>query len=302
MNSQEELIKQVRLGGSFRTEFLVKILRILANLVSLKHDYFNKPIGDYCYLTICGKDSFFMLRNSIYSFLKNSDTLPNKVVIISDGTWDLKSGEKYFKDFKVSFVFENWEQSAKYHTELKRANLYTWACKQIWGKKMAAILKYSEFSLVLFADSDVLWYSNIISQQDFKKENILKISKDNSYNYDHELIGQMNAFYLYDLPPVNCGVILIKGNMFDLSKTISEAVDIQSKKSGNFSEQTVFAIMLNEFGELWSDAEIMVSLDDILSPILKVSNYTSDLKARHYVWKLKWLYWRDVLTKKFIRH
>ena len=107
----------------------------------------------------------------------------------------------------------------------------------------------------------------------------------------------MNADFLYQSPPVNCGIVLIIGDMFALSKTISQAITIESQTPGSFSEQTLLALIVQEFGEVWPEEEITTTIADILSPIFKISQYPPTLKARHYVWNLKWLYWRDVITK-----
>jgi len=107
----------------------------------------------------------------------------------------------------------------------------------------------------------------------------------------------MNADFLYLLPPVNWGIELIKGYMFALSKNISQAITIDLKIPGSFSEQTLLAFIVQEFGEVWPEEEITTTIADILSPIFKISKYPPALKSRHYVWNLKWLYWRDVITK-----
>jgi hypothetical protein len=263
----------------------------------LKHDYHKKPSGSFCYLTICNKESISMVRVSLYSFLKHNNKKPEKVIIISDGSWDPVKGKTFFSDFKIPFVFENWDVSADYHLKRNRNSLYNWAEKQIWGKKFSAITQYAESSLVIFSDPDVLWYKNLIPEEDFAKESILKISMDNSHNYDTELIKKMQAEYLFDLPPVNCGIVLIKGDLYKLSAKMHEAVDLEADNPGKFSEQTIFALLISEFGQLWSSNEITAGISDIFSPLFKISNYSEELVARHYVWKLKWLYWRDFLTK-----
>ncbi len=297
MISQHGIIADVQKRGGFRGNYITKIFRKVAGLMPLKHNYIDKPSADFIYLTICGANSLDMVKTSLYSFLKNSDVKPSKVVIVSDGTWDFKMGKKIFSDFKVPLSFESWTMAAEYYKQKNNEDLYTWAHKQIWGKKIAAILKHAESSLVLFSDSDVLWYKNPITVNDYSKGYVLKISQDNSHNYDSELIKEMNADFLYQSPPVNCGIVLIKGDMFALSKTISQAITIESKTPGSFSEQTLLALIVQEFGEVWPEEEITTTIADILSPIFKISQYPPTLKARHYVWNLKWLYWRDVITK-----
>jgi hypothetical protein len=298
MISQEALYMEVKKSTSFRFGKLVKILTLFSRMVKFNKAYSGKSTGDYFYLTICNRESIFMVKVSLHSFLKHTDKLPTKVIIISDGSWDAKDGERLFADFSLPFIFESWETNANYHNKHNRPELFNWANKQIWGKKLAAILQYAESSLVLFSDPDVLWYKNIVSPEYYNKSTFLKVSIDNSHNYDDELITNMKAGHLYDLPPVNCGVLLIKGDMFQLSRQIIPAIKKEAENPGKFSEQTIIAMMVNEFGELWTEEEVTATIDDILSPVLKRSQYSSKLIARHYLWRLKWLYWRDFLFYK----
>ncbi len=299
-NPHAELISKVRSYGSrsFRFNYFVRLLEKAASFVSINHQaYENKPVKNFSLLYICNEASFPMVKASIYSFLKNSVTLPKQVVIVSDGSWPSEVGKKYFSSFKIAFVFDDWKNCASYYRDKGHQDLYTWASKQIWGKKMAAILKHAESTLVLFSDPDILWYGNPIADADFDKATVLKLSVDNSHNYDTGLIEKMSASYLYQQQPVNCGVVLIKGDMFTTSRLMAPAITHEAVQHGNFSEQTIFAMMVSEFGEVWPETVITAAIDDILSPLFKKSKYPDSLKARHYVWRLKWLYWKDVLTK-----
>ena len=171
------------------------------------------------------------------------------------------------------------------------------------GKKMSAILMHAEDSLVLFSDPDVLWYKSPIHSKFLENDLILKISKDNSHNYDTELINKLDLHYLYNLPPINCGVILAKGNLYrDSSEIIKKSIKHESLNPGKFAEQTIFALMIKEIGQIWENEEITANIDDVLSPIFKRSSYTKELIARHYVWKLSWMFWRDIILKpKIVR-
>jgi len=299
MISQNDFIKKVQKRAMQRQKLLSILFKITGDLFYTKEIKINyqKPKGNFVFLTICNRKSFPMVKYSILSFLKNSNLHPREIVIISDGTWEKNDEKNFFSFLKIPILIEDWTKSAFYHRDKGRETLYQYACKQIWGKKFAAILRYSEQQLTLFSDPDVLWYGSPINETMHLENTYLKLSIDNSHNYDTELIKTMSADYLYDKNPINCGIVLIKGDMFSFSKTIEIALNKESENPGNFSEQTIFALLSSEFGELvWTKNEINAEIDDILSPVLKKSNYSNALIARHYLWSLKWLYWRDVLT------
>lgn len=297
MISQKTFLEKVEKNAALRDKYHRRIIFYLTKIKRFRHNLYKKKVeGDFIFLTICNLKAFPMVRASIYSFLKNSDLIPKKVVIISDGSWSVDVGINHFSDFKIQFEFETWESCAEYFRNKNEEYLYKWAEQQIWGKKMAAILKYAETTMVLFSDPDVLWYGNPVKREYLKNDFYLKLSLDNSHNYDKELIQKMDAEYLYSLPPINCGIVLIKGDMFIKSNILSRSIEIESEKPGDFSEQTIFALMENEFGSVFSENEVSATISDILSPVWKKSRYNNQLKARHYVWNLKWILWRDFLT------
>lgn len=295
MISKKDFIASVIDKADRRNNYLPRILKFI---VKLKRTKFNisKETADFTYITICRKDAFDMVRYSLHSFYRHCDYIPKKIVIVSDGSWIEKEGISYFSKYNLNISYDTWENCAVHHRNAGRFHLYEWATKHIWGKKMASILKYSENGATLFADPDVLWFKSPFDNEILKKNCILKTSIDNSHNYDEVLIDKLKLSFLYDLPPVNCGIVLAKGNLYDISSNgIREAIEAEAQTPGKFAEQTIFALMVNEFGDKWTEDEISASIDDILSPVFVRSHYSSALIARHYVWSMRWLYWKDIL-------
>lgn len=254
---------------------------------------------NFTYLTITNRASFSMIETSLSTYFKRCTIFPSEIVIVSDGSWSLDVGVEYFSKYNLNFKFEDWSDCAEYHKRQGRDTLVQWAEKHIWGKKMCAIMKYSEKQATLFADPDVLWYNTPLSIEDIERDFILKSSIDNSHNYDQDLIQELNLHDLYRVPPINCGVVLAKGNLLEQSSNIIEkSLFKQANNPGKFAEQTIIAIMVHEFGETWSEKEITASIDDIISPIFDISNYSTTLIARHYVWAMTWMYWRDAFFVK----
>lgn len=297
MISKADFLRKVMSRAICRNRYWGNLFRIFWNLKFSKTDVTAKSCKEFYFLTICNRKSFAMTRASVYSFLRKAPYVPEKIVIVSDGSWDKEEGEKYFLSFfrGVDFVFDDWSQCSDYFQK-KDYNLSIWAEKQIWGKKMAAILKYAEHKLVLFSDPDVLWYNTPIVETDFKEDFLLKLSVDNSHNYDTALVGYLKAEYLYDRIPVNCGVVLVKGDLYAKSPVLKEATRFEAGQPGNFAEQTVFALLQKEFGELWPEEVITAKIDDVLQAVFKKNDYPQCLIARHYLFFLKWIYWKDLLT------
>lgn len=233
-----------------------------------------------------------MVAASIYSLYRNSDLLPNNIVIVSDGTWEPIFGVRYFqkKGIKVQCIM--WKQCADYYKE-SLPELATWAQKHIWGKKMASILYISETNHTLFADPDVLWYNTPLYKNEWDST-IFKISIDNCHSYDSEYIKSTNAAYLYDTKdPINCGVIYLYGGFKLLNNQAINCIRYQAKHCGDFAEQTVFAFMDLQYGNRWTREEIISSIDDVIQPFFSKTILYPNTIARHYLYRLKWIYWTE---------
>ncbi len=302
MENQSAFIEQIKKRAKFRNKIHARIFSLLAKFKSTTiNKNLDKTVGDFVLITICNKASFKMFLYSLNSLYSNSTILPKKVVIVSDGSWDTSDGRRFFDKYIPNIEFASWENCALHFKKKGYTNLYEWAEKQIWGKKMVSILKYAEDDLTLFTDPDILWY-NTLREFDIKGEQYLKVSKDNSHNYDKNVIETLKLDYLYKSDPINCGLVLAKGELLNkCSDIIKHAINFESINPGSFSEQTIIALMVNEFGSTWDTNEVSASISDIVSSPFKRSIYNVELFARHYVWFMSWMFWKDILLNPKIK-
>lgn len=297
MISQEKFIKEVS-GKKEKVQFrVVQILRLLNQCFPVSLSYDKSKEQDYTYLTICRKSDFDMVSASLYSLFRNSSRIPNKIVIVSDGTWNPTYGVEYFAKRGVTIECVNWDICASYYKNSCPA-LTKWAQNHIWGKKMAAILYYSENQKVLFSDPDILWYNTPLTYEELNSLKF-KVSIDNSHNYDDEFIKKMNFEELYKTSePINCGAVYIHGGLKLLSSEALDCIKYEGEHFGKFAEQTVFAIMDLQYNSRWSMHEITSEISDLLNPCYSRTIKYDGMIARHYLWRLKWIYWKDYLTMR----
>lgn len=275
----------------------IRLSRLLNRFFPVKFPSAGGNKCDYLYLTICRHEDFDMVIASVYTLYKNSQLCPNKVVVVSDGSWDLNTGLEYFRKFNIDIDVCDWRTCADYYKESFQA-LRKWAYRQIWGKKMAAILYYSEHNKVLFSDPDVLWYNSPMSEAELKKSK-LKLSIDNSHNYDDEFIRTFSLAKLYDREePINCGVVFISGGISLLPKEAYDCIEYESEHCGRFAEQTVFAIMDLYYDNRWTMQQISSEIGDLLQPFNSKTIFYNGMIARHYLWRLKWIYWKDFFIQR----
>lgn len=294
MISQDAFIKKVSNKKQNRQKCIVKILRFFNKYIPSKLNLDFSKTADYVYLTICRAADFDMVFASIYSLYKNSDLQPSKIVIVSDGSWEPNKGVIYFRNRGVDVEAISWVFCAAYYHE-SCSQLEKWANGHIWGKKMVAILYYSEFHKVLFSDPDILWYGTPLVKKELETCK-LKLSIDNSHNYDSDCISFLHLDYLYERSePINCGALFINGGLSLLTKEALSCITYESVHCGKFAEQTVFALLDVNFDNRWSMNEITSEISDMIQPFFSTTIHYEKMIARHYLWRLKWIYWKDYL-------
>lgn len=300
MIDNSDFIRFVSGKRAWRQRNYVRACRVLTRVFPCRVPVNGKRVGEYTYLTICKKVALDMVEASLFSLYRNSEVVPSRVVIVSDGSWEPEYGVHYFRKRGLEVECLTWNQCADFY----RSNvpeLTMWAEKQIWGKKMAAILYLSETDKVLFSDPDVLWYGSPLKDEEWGTINF-KISVDCCHSYDPHFIKATGSNYLYDTQdPINCGVVFIHGGLKMLNDKALECIRYQSEHCGNFAEQTVFAIMDTDYNSRWSREEVISSIDDVVQPLFSKTIMYPNTVARHCLWRLKWIYWTEYFKMRLFK-
>lgn len=300
MTKEELIVQKVKEKGSLKFRLYAKFLRFFVAPLFRKKIIVDKSRQvDYTYITICRQNDFDMVYASLYSLYRNATTVPNEVIVVSDGSWDPEVGVAYFekKGFDINAI--SWKECANYYRVLC-PKLKEWAENQIWGKKMAAILYLSENRKVLFSDPDILWYGTPLSFKDL--ENLsYKVSVDNATSYDQSCIKTLNLNVLNQRTPINCGAVYFYGGLKNLNDEALACIEYEAENYGPFAEQTVFAALDLKYESRWTMQEITSEVDDLfyIFSFKKIIRYPNMI-ARHYLFFLKWIYWKECIRMFFI--
>ncbi len=301
MISQNDFIESLKGKNRLKEKYYVKSLRKICDIIPISFPYEKKQIKEFVFLSICRKEDFDMFKFSLYTFYKHSSYLPSKVILVSDGSWEPDEAKDYFPKSRLPLEPVKWDECSSYYNT-KCPSLTSWAEKHIWGKKMAAILYFSEKYKVLFSDPDVLWFNTPLNEEEINNSKF-KVTIDNSHNYDDDCIKELGYDYLYKTSePINCGVVFIHGGLGLLSDEALKCIEYEGTHAGPFAEQTVFALMDRQYDNRWSMQQITSEISDIpnilsFRPIIHYKN----MVARHYLWRLKWIYWRTVFKEIVFR-
>lgn len=256
---------------------------------------FNKPELPLVLLTMCGEKHLPLLQQCLYSLCISWNELP-KLCLVSDGTISLEKLAKSVTWYPCQKKVLHWRDCVTYHRELKREHLAQFAENNVIGRKLAAIVYAGEQNLTLWCDTDILWFQQLpeaTSAFNSSEDLILKVSKDFQPAYDNRLID-FDLQHLKNPPFVNTGLVLIRGSLMKVCK-ISDLLELASKKSNHFTEQTILAeAVCQTSSSYWSIEQIVCFVDDNLS--LAPTYIERNWIARHYVGPVRHLFWRDALA------
>jgi len=296
MASVRDTIKEMEFTKIEEHAFVIDALKYINKLLP-KCKVPVMPIGEFVFVTICSNRELDLAKASITSFVLNSKIHPKEYIIVSDGTWNLKDGEEFFHNFVSPLKLISWEDCVASISEMY-PEMVAWSQKQIWGRKLATIISFSMNSRVLFSDSDVLWFKTPFNYKELL-EIKLKLSVDNDYFYDNKCIKSLGLEGIYTkFPPINCGVVFISDFNNIITPIARECMKYEAESPGNFSEQTFFAILNMKYKSVWTSEQIRVDISDMISDFAETSDITNDIIARHYVWRLKWIFWKDYITMR----
>lgn len=292
---EQEIIKRVRREGDFKFRAYSKFCRkVICPLIPQKIKIRKERVADYTYVSICRAKDFDMVLASLYGLYKNSKLIPSKIVLVSDGSWEPKVALDYFGKYNLPLSAICWEECAKYYANAC-PKLKIWAENHIWGKKMAAILYLSETQKVLFSDPDILWYGTPFTAEELNTMKY-KVSVDNATSYDQDCIKALSLDVLNKREPVNCGAVFIDGGISILNKEALDCIDYEGEHYGPFAEQTVFAALDIKYNNRWKMTEITSQIDDMFNIFtLKNTIHYDGMIARHYLYFLKWIYWKEYI-------
>lgn len=265
----------------------------LYQFFNLKTD--QRPTTPYKLAFFCGANGIDYLNACLLSVHLSWDSLPN-ISIVTDGT-DPSFFKKNLIAWPKEVEIETWEDAALYFKGKGEQALYDIALNKRWpGKKFVSLLYLASKSLVLYSDSDVLWFGTPL-KIDTRNKPYIKMGKDVDPFYTDHILKGLPITNSLKSTPLNAGVMFLSGDFssypywHQLCKNLLDNPD-----TDNFAEQTAFSVLNSHFNgsDFWKESEILIKIDDMYSLAYTKPNHESIL-ARHYVSTKNISFWRDFL-------
>jgi Nucleotide-diphospho-sugar transferase len=253
-----------------------------------------KPALDFDFLTFGGIAHLGMIRETLLSLARAWPALP-RVTVATDGTLSpaqALAALSWWPGEPPRVV--DWRQLVGTVVE-RYPDLGRFAERDAMGRKMAAVASIALQGDVFYSDVDVLWLREPPSLAKFRdgKGVRLAMSTDIMPSYDKRLVPEI----LPDLsqPPYLCAGLSYARGDFLAAAGVEPLLRRAAEDGIGVTEQTIFAEADRRMGgECFPLEEIAIIVDDRVS--LTSSVRRAEWSARHYVGRVRHLFWRDALA------
>ncbi|MDT0646261.1 hypothetical protein RM545_06130 [Zunongwangia sp. F260] len=241
----------------------------------------------------CGKNQATLLKYSLLSILKADKKLPH-IQIFSDGSLtEDHLPLPILEKFNGYSLVELPELMMEFHS---RKYLMMYSHLPMIKKYMVLFYK-SKYEYVVYADTDILWFSSIQEMVNEMGENKLTMCYDYMYGYDEQLLEACSWKDMKKKPPLNAGVVIIKNNFANGVGFAEKILQKSQVEGGHWTEQTMIARQVLDLkSEIIPEKRIMCSVKDKYH-LFPIKNMYKKLGARHFVTPVRHLFWRDLFWK-----
>jgi hypothetical protein len=249
---------------------------------SLVCDYESRV--PFSLVAMTGRKIHRMTEQMVFSFCQSWEALPQRLIVISDGTRSAQKIRKDFSFWKGDVEIADWKQClSDYSGDLD--TMKNFCDSSIYGRKFVSMLHYAKQEPILFSDSDVLWFDKMLDVPSGGNQFCIKLSEDLEHSYNEDLIDHMGWDRLRKSGPMNVGVVYLNGDFVKQNPWADEAIR-ELGPSYQFPEQTIMAAA--SAGDCWPLSTVYIGMDDLHSKLARRGE-----AARHYVSNGKIKFWRD---------
>jgi len=257
-----------------------------------------KPHAPFQLVTMAGFNQIYLMRETLYSFLRNASLMP-KIIVISDGS--LISSE-------IRDILSFWPSEVEV---IMPSDIISFISPKIrvlveplikahpLGIKLAGVIALSQKGPLFFTDSDILWFADPIPTlvncfTDFK----IAVTTELGCSINKTL-AKKYAPCLLNSPSANSGCIITNYDMSTDLLLTELLIEASNDLKNRFNEQTIFGILSQiRSGGFLPSKLCLVEFDDAFC--YKYRNPTQEnYISRHYVSYMRHQFYRDALKYQY---
>src|SRR5438552_16495610 len=258
-----------------------------------------KPITNFCYLTMCDRAHWLMLRESLFSLHSSWTVLP-WITVISDGSWTASEFADVFAWWPAPITVLTRQQICEAASSADLPELADYACESPYGLKLAAIVIEARKQPVLFVDADILWFG----------DPLLLLGEPTSWTKPRGLwesnchqrreMALRHCAQVLEPPFVNSGIVALHGELMAPNLMRTMVQESLPNPQDSSCEQTIIATAVKIDGELLPEKLSLVEFDDV-NKFRRRDMWDEGYYSRHYVNWMRHMFYRDALKLRLRR-
>jgi hypothetical protein len=257
----------------------------------------SKPVAHFCYLTMCDRAHWLMLRESLFSLYQSWNSLP-EIVVVADGSWTAIDFADVFAWWPTPITVLTREEICLSALSAGFPELADYARESIWGLELATVTTRAKQRPVLYADADILWFRDpaqlLGDPVSWDKPRALRESNC----HQRRDMALRHCPEVLEPPFVNAGMVALHGQLMPSEILRSMVQEASRHPLDSSCQQTIIASAVKIGGELFPEKLCLVEFDDVFrfrSRNMKTEGYCS----RHYVHWMRHVLYRDALKLRF---
>ncbi|EGJ30478.1 MULTISPECIES: hypothetical protein [Moorena] len=254
----------------------------------------EKPKANFSYVTLTCRKDLMMSQVSLETLARHTRALPDLVIAYDESLTESEVKE-FFSFWPGKIYCLDRASTAAFHDERGWPLLADFCRKHIFGFKFAACLRIAHKNRVLYADSDILWFRDVVQLMNCYSKKAIYAAQDYTNSYNLRLLSKLPNALQEEMsyPPfINAGFAIF-------NRFISEIDNYQElllyalteDKIHLFSEQTLVAILAKTVGDTIQKQDVYVDKDRLTYWIESFHN--QPWSARHYVGPIRHQLWID---------
>jgi hypothetical protein len=250
-----------------------------------------KPTAHFCYLTMCDRAHWLMLRESLFSLYRSWNSLP-EITVVSDGSWAANQFAEVFAWWPTPITVLMREEICLSAQSAGFPELADYGRQSIWGLELATVTTQAKQHPVLYADADILWF----------RDPALLLGEPLSWNKPRALresnchqrrdMALRHCARVLDPPFVNGGIVALHGGLMAPALLRSMVQEALPHPRDSSCQQTIIATAVKLGGEFFADKLSLVEFDDVYR-FRSRDMWGEGYYSRHYVNWMRHLLYRD---------
>ena len=254
----------------------------------------SAPEAEFFYLSLVCQRDLLLTRLNLASLLRHTATLP-KLILAHDESLTQNEVKTEFADWPAEIICYSRDDCSQHMAQENRHEMAEFCNRHIFGYKLAACLRASQYGRVLYSDADVLWLGDCNELMSEHQQVPILGSHDIGIAIDDnvvEMLPEVAAKLVQEKPRVCAGFAIYNQPLLShplVADTVQQI--IANAEIGRLAEQTLVGALARTEGGIIPAEHVQMIQPNTAK--LRLAYSQRPAFARHYPYNVRPQFWID---------